>query len=132
MDVLQAILERTAGEGVDLAIECAGYSEVLEECLDVVKRGGKVLTVGNPHGDMNLKRDIYWKILRKQLQLCGTWNFIPEEKEDDWTRTIAAMEQGILSPEKQITHRLPFEELHRGLEIMRDKSEYYNKVMIVR
>lgn len=134
VDVVQAILERTAGEGVDLAIECAGYSEVLEECLDVVKRGGKVLTVGNPHGDMNLKRDIYWKILRKQLQLCGTWNssFIPEEKEDDWTRTIAAMEQGILSPEKQITHRLSFEELHRGLEIMRDKSEYYNKVMIVR
>ena len=42
------------------------------------------------------------------------------------------MEQGILSPEKQITHRLSFEELHRGLEIMRDKSEYYNKVMIVR
>ena len=55
-----------------------------------------------------------------------------EEKEDDWTRTIAAMEQGILRPEKQITHRLPFEELHRGLGIMRAKSEYYNKVMIVR
>lgn len=50
VDVVQAILERTAGEGVDLAIECAGYSDVLEECLDVVKRGGKVLTVGNPHG----------------------------------------------------------------------------------
>lgn len=43
-----------------------------------------------------------------------------------------SIKQGILSPEKQITHRLSFEELHRGLEIMRDKSEYYNKVMIVR
>ena len=26
-----------------------------------------------------------------------------------------SIKQGILSPEKQITHRLPFEELHRGL-----------------
>lgn len=43
-----------------------------------------------------------------------------------------SIKQGILSPEKQIAHRLPFEELHRGLEIMCDKSEYYNKVMIVR
>lgn len=43
-----------------------------------------------------------------------------------------SIKQGILSPEKQITHRLPFEELYRGLEIMRDKSEYYNKVTIVR
>lgn len=42
-----------------------------------------------------------------------------------------SIKQGILSPEKQITH-MPFEELHRGLEIMRDKSEYYNKVTIVR
>ena len=42
------------------------------------------------------------------------------------------IKQGILSPEKQITHSQPFEELHRGLEIMRDKSEYYNKVTIVR
>ena len=43
-----------------------------------------------------------------------------------------SIKQGILSPEKQIAYRLPFEELHRGLEIMCDKSEYYNKVMIVR
>ena len=43
-----------------------------------------------------------------------------------------SIKQGILSPEKQITHRQPFEELHRGLEIMHDKSEYYNKVTIVR
>lgn len=43
-----------------------------------------------------------------------------------------SIKQEILSPEKQTTHRLPFEELHRGLEIMRDKCEYYNKVTIVR
>ena len=43
-----------------------------------------------------------------------------------------SIKQGILSPEKQITHRQPFEELYRGLAIMRDKSEYYNKVTIVR
>ena len=46
--------------------------------------------------------------------------------------TPGSIKQGILSPEKQITHRLLFEELHRGLEIMRDKSGYYNKVKIVR
>lgn len=45
---------------------------------------------------------------------------------------LGSIKPGILSPEKQITYRLLFEELHRGLEIMRDKSEYYNKVTIVR
>ena len=46
--------------------------------------------------------------------------------------TPGSIKPGILSPEKQIAHRLSFEKLHRGLEIMRDKNEYYNKVMIVR
>ncbi|RHV45031.1 hypothetical protein DXB46_16145 [Lachnospiraceae bacterium OM04-12BH] len=46
--------------------------------------------------------------------------------------TPGSIKPGILSPEKQIAYRLLFEELHRGLEIMRDKSEYYNKVTIVR
>lgn len=46
--------------------------------------------------------------------------------------TPGSIKLGTLSPEKQITYRLLFEELHRGPEIMRDKSEYYNKVMIVR
>lgn len=133
-DVVQEILKDTDGSGTDLVVECTGFNEVLEECLDLAKRGGKVLLVGNPHGDMNLGRDIYWKILRKQLQLSGTWNssFIPEEDEDDWTRTLDAMQQGLLQPEKQITHRLKFEELTHGLQIMKDKSEYFNKVMMVR
>lgn len=133
-DAVQHILKATGGNGTDLVVECTGFNDVLEECLDLAKRGGKVLLVGNPHGEMNLGRDVYWKILRKQLQLSGTWNssFIPEEAEDDWTRTLDAMQQGLLQPEKQITHRLKFEELARGLKIMKDKSEYFNKVMMVR
>ena len=133
-DAVKEIEHQTEGKGTDLVVECTGFSDVLEECLDLASRGGKVLLVGNPHGDMNLKRDIYWKILRKQLQLSGTWNssFIPEETSDDWTKTIEAMQQGLLQPEKQITHKLGFDELNRGLQIMKDKSEYFNKVMIVR
>lgn len=133
-DAVQHILKATGGNGTDLVVECTGFNDVLEECLDLAKRGGKVLLVGNPHGDMNLGRDVYWKILRKQLQLSGTWNssFIPEEAEDDWTRTLDAMQQGLLQPEKQITHRLEFDELAHGLQIMKNKSEYFNKVMLVR
>lgn len=133
-DAVQQILKATGGNGTDLVIECTGFNDVLEECLDLARRGGKVLLVGNPHEDMNLGRDVYWKILRKQLQLSGTWNssFIPEEAEDDWTRTLDAMQQGLLQPEKQITHRLEFGELARGLQIMKNKSEYFNKVMLVR
>lgn len=128
------ILGDSNEEGIDLAVECTGLGEVLDECIRITRRGGNVIAVGNPHGDVELKRDVYWKILRNQLQINGTWNssFVPEEKEDDWTKTLAAMMAGKLRPERQITHKLAFEDLKTGLEIMRNKSEYYNKIMIVR
>lgn len=36
-----------------------------------------------------------------------------------------------IAPAGLITHRFPFEELNRGLEIMRDKREEYIKIMML-
>lgn len=133
-DAVETILKETGGEGTDLAVECTGYASVLSDCLKVAKRGGDILAVGNPHEDLHMPKDIYWTILRKQLHLTGTWNssFIPEDATDDWKRTLNAILEGKLQPEMQITHKLPFEELQAGLEVMLNKKEYYNKVMVIR
>ncbi len=133
INAVEAIEGETAQEGTDLVIECTGYSNVLNDCLKVARRGGTIVVVGNPHDDVLIPRDIYWPILRKQLHLAGTWNssFIPEEAEDDWTKTLNAIVAGKLQPEKQITHKLAFGDLKRGLDMMKNKSEYFNKVMVV-
>ena len=132
-DAVGCILRETAGEGCDLAIECTGFAEVLGDCIKVTKRGGDICVVGNPHGDVTLPKDIYWQLLRKQLRMCGTWNssYIPEEASDDWRMTLKAIADGQLCPEKQITHRLAFDSLQKGLQMMRDKAEFYNKVMTI-
>lgn len=133
-DGVQRLLKETDGAGVELAAECTGTAEALEGCLSVAKRGGDVLAVGNPKGDICLHKDIYWQLLRKQLRIGGTWNssFVPEQAEDDWKRTLEAIQAGRLKPEVQITHKLPFEELHKGLDIMREKKIFCNKVMVTR
>ena len=132
-DAVETILKETENEGTDLAVECTGYTSVLSNCLKVAKRGGDILAVGNPHEDLQMPKDIYWTILRKQLHLSGTWNssFVPEDAMDDWKRALNAILEGKLQPEMQITHKLPFDELHTGLEVMLNKKEYYNKVMII-
>lgn len=131
---VQTICQKTGGAGTGLAIECTGYANVICQCLDVVKRGGEVVVIGNPHGDMCLAKDSYWKILRKQIHIHGTWNssFIPENVNDDWRVVIEAIVSNKITPEKQITHKMSFDELKDGLELMREKKEYYNKVMIIR
>lgn len=126
------LLEKTDGKGVTIAIDCVGSSSVLSTCLNCVRPGGQVLTVGNPRGDVALEKAVYWKILRNQIRLTGTWNSsFTHDIEDDWNQVIKAVCDGTLKLSELITHRLAFDELEKGLLIARDRLEYRNKIMII-
>ena len=124
------LMSKTDGEGVDVFFECVGRNEVVTLALESAAAGGRVMLVGNPASDMLLQRDVYWQILRKQLTVMGTWNSsYRHAEEDDWHVVLQAIRQGKIHPDKLISHRFSLEELGRGMEIMRDKSEEYVKVM---
>ncbi len=125
------LYERTDGANADVVFECVGRQETLVEAIEAAKPAGTVVTVGNPFSDMTLPRDTYWKILRSQLTLSGTWNSsFTHEDSDDWNTVIRMLSEGLIHPENLISHRFPLEDLTKGLEIMRDKTEPYTKVMI--
>ena len=129
-DAAAWISERTGGVGADLYFECVGRNETAALGLDVAAAGGRVVFMGNPHSDMAFSRDCYWKILRKQLTVLGTWNSTyTKDAGDDWQYVLRALEQGQVSPELLITHRLELKDLEKGLHIMRDKTEDYCKIM---
>ena len=114
----------------DYFFECVGKIESLEAGLSMAAPSGVVCTVGNPHTDMNIDRGLYWKILRNQLTLVGTWNSsFTKESTDDWHYVIDRLQRGAVHPEKLISHEYPLEEIIQGFEIMRDKKEEYVKVM---
>lgn len=132
-NVQEFVKKETDNLGVDIAVEAIGSNEVFSDCLNVVKPAGSVLMVGNPHSDARIEKAVFWQILRKQLKLYGTWNSSYHGAlESDWTEALEAMESGRLKPSLQITHKLAFEKLHEGLQIMKERKEFYNKVMITR
>lgn len=133
MDVEQWIMEKTEGAGIDVFFECVGKNETINQAINSTIPGGKVLLLGNPHSDMAFEQKVYWKVLRNQLTLKGTWNssYIGDA-DDDWHYVLKKVAEGKVLPEKLITHKLGFEELEKGLKIMKDKTEDYVKVMIVR
>ena len=125
------IKEQTGGIGADIAIEASGSVQALCGCLSGVAAGGKVICVGNPKGDFNLPKDIYWQILRKQLVLYGTWNSsFDASYKNDWKIAIAAMSGGKIRNDKLITHKFSLEDMDKGLDIMRNSTEFYSKIIV--
>ena len=133
-DVPQQLLELTDG-GVSAFFECVGKNECINYGIESTAPVGRLVLVGNPYSDMAFPRDVYWKILRKQLSLVGIWNSsfrqVPDEsgRLDDWHYVLDRVAESRISPKILISHRLPLSELETGLHIMRDKTEDYCKVM---
>ena len=127
------IKEQTQGAGVDVVFECVGVSESINNAVSLARAGGQVVLVGNPAGDIGFDKQVYWKILRQQLKIYGTWNSsFTKEEDDDWHQAVKAIQEGKIRPSAQITQRFSFDRLHDGLEVMRDKAVFTNKVMIGR
>lgn len=124
------ICRRTGETGADVFFECVGRPETYAQAIALTAPGGRVCLVGNPSADMGMKKEVYWKILRNQLTVTGTWNSsFTGKQEDDWHYALGLVEAGKIAPACLISHDLSLEELERGLHVMRDKSEDYVKIM---
>ncbi|MCI8814354.1 MAG: galactitol-1-phosphate 5-dehydrogenase [Lachnospiraceae bacterium] len=129
-DVEKWIQAQTNGLGADVFFECVGKNETLCQAVEFTAPGGKVMLIGNPHAHMALEKQIYWKILRNQLTIAGTWNSsFTHDPKDDWHYALDRLSQKRISPTELISHTFPLEELEQGFRIMRDKTEDYGKIM---
>ncbi|ELP9119586.1 alcohol dehydrogenase catalytic domain-containing protein [Campylobacter lari] len=58
----------------DLIFESVGSNESVNLSMQILNSESKLVLTGNPSGDIILKRDCYWKILRNEAQIFGVWN----------------------------------------------------------
>ncbi|MBO5032055.1 MAG: galactitol-1-phosphate 5-dehydrogenase [Lachnospiraceae bacterium] len=137
-DIAKWVHLHTDGMGADVFFECVGKNETVRQALNVTAPGGSVCMVGNPYTDMKLDKQTWWKILRNQLEITGTWNssFFSDGTETgqgdtDWSYVIGLLAKERIAPQQFISHRLGLEHLDEGLHIMRDKREDYLKIMAV-
>lgn len=136
-DIREFVLTNTDGVGADVVIECVGKNETILQAIEITSNGGKICLIGNPHTDIALNKDTYWKILRHQLTVVGTWNssFYGESDRnaytDDWHYALYLLERKKMDIDKLITHKINMQELGNGLQIMKDRTEDYIKIMMV-
>ena len=119
-----------SGEQFDRVIEAVGLEAALVESINLTAPDGRLVLMGNPDGPRTLSQDTYWRILRKQLTLPGTWNSSFGGENSDWMRVRAAMCEGtpqtnFLNPDIQ---KLP--RLKNGLAMMKDKQMNVCKIIV--
>ncbi|MCH5249307.1 MAG: galactitol-1-phosphate 5-dehydrogenase [Lachnospiraceae bacterium] len=129
-DVHKWVMERTNGKGADVFFECVGKNETLVQAVGTVAPAGRIVLVGNPSSDMTLEKNVYWKLLRNQITVKGTWNSsFAREADDDWHYALDKLSGKRVTPAALITHRFALGDLERGFQIMLNKEEDYCKVM---
>jgi L-iditol 2-dehydrogenase len=131
-DPVDVVSAQTEGKGAHVCIEAAGVPQTYLYALDSVQRGGSVVLLGNPVADVTLPASLISQLMRREVSLLGTWNsdYSVSGNDDDWRTVLQAMASGKLDLSPLITHKVPLADGIEALYMMKDKSQFYAKVLI--
>ena len=110
-DPVEMTYQMTGGYGADVVIECSGAAPAVNQALDLVRRRGKLTQMGLFGRPVEVD---FEKIAYKELVVSGGI----AHRRPSWERALRLMEQGVIQPEKLITHELPLDDWSRGFELL--------------
>lgn len=109
--------------GLDLAFECCGKQEALDQAVEMLKPGGKLIVVGIPEFDLwslsvekTRRKEISVQFIRRQVDCVG--------------QTLDLMKNGEIIIENMITHHFPFERTKEAFDLVADYRDGVMKAMI--
>jgi L-iditol 2-dehydrogenase len=109
--------------GLDVAFECCGKQETLDQAVELLKPGGKLIVVGIPEFEwwsLNVE-----KTRRKEISL----QFI-RRQVDCVEQTLEMMKNGLITIDNMVTHRFPFERTKEAFDLVADYRDGVMKAMI--
>ena len=126
----EEVYKVTDNKGVDISVESAGTPITSAQAFSLPGKGGKVLFVGIPYGDVMVKRLYFEKIVRNELKVFGSWNAISAPfPGKEWETCVHFLKTGQLNIEPLITHRYPLSKGFEAFEMTAERKEHFGKVI---
>ncbi len=117
-DVVSGILGKSP-EGLDVIFDCCGKQEAMDQAVELIKPGGKIMIVGIPEfGQWKLSTDL---TRRKEV---GFQNV--RRQNNRLHRALELMSEGHVDASHLITHNFAFEDAGRAFDLV---SGYGDSVM---
>lgn len=121
-DVVRKIVDQIPEE-IDVVFECCGQQEAMENAVDMVKPGGKIMIIGIPEFDnWSLRAD---KMRRKEITTINVrrQNHCVEE-------AIQMIASNTVDVSNMVTHRFRLEHAQRAFELVTVYGDQIMKAMI--
>ncbi|MBX9457629.1 MAG: galactitol-1-phosphate 5-dehydrogenase [Rhizobium sp.] len=114
----------------DIIVEAAGQPSSINLAARLAAPGGHVVFIGIPVGDITLENKTFQHFLRQEVSLHGAWNsFGAPYPGKQWTVTLDSLASGKLKWAFMITHELGLEELPAMFDKIKNRSEFFSKIM---
>ncbi|MFB3042535.1 MAG: zinc-binding dehydrogenase [Candidatus Poribacteria bacterium] len=124
-DPVAAVEKITDGRMADLVVEIVGHqTETINQCLELVKRGGTILAFGVP--DDAIYDFHFSNFFRKNIRFIGS---VGPDVQNDFPLAMDMIVQGRFDVSPIITHHLPFTEAQRGFEMSLYKKDGAIKIV---
>ncbi len=125
-----AELEPLIGRGFDVVVETSGVGVVEDQAISICARHGQVTLIGIPHEDILIKEKTWARLMRLEIDVCGSWNsFSAPFPGAEWTTTVDKMASGELKWEFMITHEEPVEQVPVLIKQMAERTVSSSKVL---
>ncbi len=121
-NVVSEILERQPG-GMDVVYECAGQQETIDQAIELLKPGGKLMLIGIPR----IERISFLidKLRRKELTIINV------RRQNKCTQAaIDLIATGKVSVDFMITHRFALEQTKKAFDMVVDYRDGVVKALI--
>jgi threonine dehydrogenase-like Zn-dependent dehydrogenase len=118
-------LDELERDAYDAVVDATGAVAVMGRTPDFVRPGGKILLFGVPASGQKMTVEAF-PIFRKGLTILSSYTSLRNSYQ-----ALGLLKSKQVSVERLISHRLPLEELQRGIELIEKGGEPVYKVMIL-
>ncbi|HEX3465389.1 MAG TPA: L-threonine 3-dehydrogenase [Candidatus Elarobacter sp.] len=113
-DLVEEIVRRTGGDGVDVLLEMSGSGQAIDSGLAMVRNGGVAALLGIPSDDVEI--NLAERIIFKGLTVLGING---RRMFETWYETQALVTSGRVDLTPIITHEMRFEEFDAAFALMK-------------
>lgn len=124
-------LKETSEQGVDIVIESSGSASGVASAMLLARKGGTVLLLGIPYGDVAFPRLNFEKIIRNELNVIGSWNSLSAPfPGSEWSTSVNYLSNGSINVTPLITHTISMKDAPSLFPSLFSRNEFFVKVLI--